>query len=149
MKKKVIIIGSGIAGLAVSIRLKSKGYDVEVFEKNENVGGKLTDFYLDNFRHDFGPKLFTMPNLIEDIFQDAGVNIDKYFKYDKLNIVCKYFWDDGHVFNAYSDSQKFIHEVHKKFNKEENKVEEYIFNSEKKFNLIKKIFLFLITNNTL
>ena len=141
MKKKVIIIGSGIAGLAVSIRLKSKGYDVEVFEKNENVGGKLTDFYLDNFRHDFGPKLFTMPNLIEDIFQDAGVNIDKYFKYDKLNIVCKYFWDDGHVFNAYSDSQKFIHEVHKKFNKEENKVEEYIFNSEKKFNLIKKIFL--------
>ena len=44
MKKKVIIIGSGIAGLAISIRLKSKGYDVEVFEKNENVGGKLTDF---------------------------------------------------------------------------------------------------------
>ena len=80
MKKKVIIIGSGIAGLAVSIRLKSKGYDVEVFEKNENVGGKLTDFYLDNFRHDFGPKLFTMPNLIEDIFQDAGVTRDPYFK---------------------------------------------------------------------
>ena len=113
MKKKVIIIGSGIAGLAVSIRLKSKGYDVEVFDKNENVGGKLTDFYLENFRHDFGPKLFTMPNLMEDIFENAGVNTDKYFKYDKLDIACKYFWDDGHVFNAYSDSQKFIHEVHK------------------------------------
>ena len=141
MKKKVIIIGSGIAGLALSIRLKSKGYNVEVFEKNENVGGKLSDFYLDNFRHDFGPKLFTMPNLIEDIFEDAGVNIDKYFKYDKLDIACKYFWDDGHIFNAYSDSQKFIHEIHNKFNKEENKVEEYIFNSKKKFNLVKKIFL--------
>ena len=141
MKKKVIIIGSGIAGLALSIRLKSKGYNVEVFEKNENVGGKLSDFYLDNFRHDFGPKLFTMPNLIEDIFEDAGVNIDKYFKYDKLDIACKYFWDDGHIFNAYSNSQKFIHEIHNKFNKEENKVEEYIFNSKKKFNLVKKIFL--------
>ena len=141
MKKKVIIIGSGIAGLALSVRLKSKGYNVEVFEKNENVGGKLSDFYLDNFRHDFGPKLFTMPNLIEDIFEDAGVNIDKYFKYDKLDIACKYFWDDGHIFNAYSDSQKFIHEIHNKFNKEENKVEEYIFNSKKKFNLVKKIFL--------
>ena len=44
MKKKVIIIGSGIAGLALSVRLKSKGYNVEVFEKNENVGGKLSDF---------------------------------------------------------------------------------------------------------
>ena len=141
MKKKVIIIGSGIAGLAVSIRLKSKGFDVEVYEKNKNVGGKLSDFYLDNFRHDFGPKLFTMPNLMEDIFENAGVNTDKYFKYDKLDIACKYFWDDGHIFNAYSDSQKFINEVHKKFNKHDNKIEEYIYNSKKKFNLVKKIFL--------
>ena len=141
MKKKVIIIGSGLAGLAVSIRLKSKGYDVEVYEKNKNVGGKLSDFYLDNFRHDFGPKLFTMPNLMEDIFENAGVNTDKYFKYDKLDIACKYFWDDGHIFNAYSDSQKFINEVHKKFNKHDNKIEEYIYNSKKKFNLVKKIFL--------
>ena len=141
MKKKVIIIGSGIAGLALSVRLKSKGYNVEVFEKNENVGGKLSDFYLNNFRHDFGPKLFTMPNLIEDIFEDAKVDIDKYFKYSKLDLACKYFWDDGHIFNAYSDSQKFIDEVHEKFNKEGNKVEKYIFNSKKKFNLVKKIFL--------
>ena len=141
MKKKAIIIGSGIAGLALSVRLKSKGYNVEVFEKNKNVGGKLSDFYINNFRHDFGPKLFTMPNLIEDIFEDASVDIDKYFKYDKLDIACKYFWDDGNIFNAYSDSQKFIDEVHKKFNKEENKVEEYIINSKKKFNLVKKIFL--------
>ena len=141
MTKKVIIIGSGIAGLAVSIRLKSKGHSVEVYEKNKNVGGKLSDFYIDKFRHDFGPKLFTMPNLIEDIFENAGVNTDKYFKYDKLDIACKYFWDDGQIFNAYSDSQKFINEVHKKFNKHENKVEEYIFNSKKKFNLVKKIFL--------
>ena len=141
MKKKVIIIGSGIAGLALSVRLKSKGYDIEVFEKNKNVGGKLSDFYLNNFRHDFGPKLFTMPNLVEDIFEDAGVDIKKYFKYDKLDIACKYFWDDGHVFNAYSDRQKFIDEVHKKFDKEGNEVEEYILNSKKKFNLVKKIFL--------
>ncbi len=141
MKKRVIIIGSGIAGLALSVRLKSKGYDVEVFEKNKNVGGKLSDFYLNNFRHDFGPKLFTMPNLIEDIFEDARVDIKKYFKYDKLDIACKYFWDDGHIFNAYSDSQKFIDEVHKKFDREGNQVEKYIFNSKKKFNLVKKIFL--------
>ena len=141
MKKKVIVIGSGIAGLAVSIRLRTKGYDVEVYEKNDNVGGKLSDFYIDNFRHDFGPKLFTMPNLIEDIFTDAGVNIDEYFKYDKLDIACKYFWDDGYTFNAYSDNKRFINEVQKKFNKEENKVKSYISRSKKKFNLVKTIFL--------
>ena len=141
MKKKVIVIGSGVAGLAVSIRLKTKGYDVEVYEKNDNVGGKLSDFYIDNFRHDFGPKLFTMPNLVKDIFIDAGVNIDDYFKYEKLDIACKYFWDDGYTFNAYSNNHKFINEVYKKFNKEEERVKSYIYKSKKKFNLVKKIFL--------
>ena len=81
MKRKAIIIGSGIAGLAVSIRLKSKGYDVEVYEKNDNVGGKLSDFYIGDFRHDFGPKLFTMPDLVEDLYKVAGVDINDYFKY--------------------------------------------------------------------
>jgi len=141
MKRKAIIIGSGIAGLAVSIRLKSKGYDVEVYEKNDNVGGKLSDFYIDDFRHDFGPKLFTMPDLIEDLYKVAGVDINDYFKYQKLEIACKYFWDDGDTFNAYSNNQKFINEVYKKFNKQENKVESYISRSKRKFNLVRKIFL--------
>ena len=141
MKRKAIIIGSGIAGLAISIRLKSMGYDVEVYEKNDNVGGKLSDFYIDDFRHDFGPKLFTMPDLVEDLYKVAGVDIDDYFKYEKLEIACKYFWDDGDTFNAYSNNQKFINEVYKKFNKEENKVESYISRSKKKFNLVRKIFL--------
>ena len=141
MKRKAIIIGSGIAGLAVSIRLISKGFDVDVYEKNDNVGGKLSDFYIDDFRHDFGPKLFTMPDLIEDIYRIAGVNIDDYFKYEKLEIACKYFWDDGDTLNAYSNNQKFINEVYKKFNKEENKVESYISRSKRKFNLVRKIFL--------
>ena len=131
MKKKVIIIGSGIAGLALSIRLKSKGYNVDVFEKNENVGGKLSDFYLDNFRHDFGPKLFTMPNLIEDIFEDAGVNIDKYFKYDKLDIACKYFWDDSIVLNAYSEKNKFIDEINKVLGIEKKIVLKYLEKAKK------------------
>jgi len=141
MKKKVIVIGSGIAGLAVSIRLRTKGYDVEVYEKNDNVGGKLSDFYIDDFRHDFGPKLFTMPDLIEDIFKDAGVDIDDYFKYDKLDLACKYFWDDGYTFNAYSDNKRFINEIEKKFDKEAKRVKNYISRSKKKFNLVKKIFL--------
>ena len=46
MSKKVIIIGSGIAGLALSVRLRVKGYDVHVFEKNESYGGKLSEFKL-------------------------------------------------------------------------------------------------------
>ena len=57
-----------------------------------------------------------MPELVEELFENAGVNIDKYFKYEKLDIACKYFWCDGLTFNAYSNNQKFLNEVKKNFN---------------------------------
>lgn len=36
--KKVIIIGAGTAGLAAGIRLKTLGFNVDIYEKNEKVG---------------------------------------------------------------------------------------------------------------
>ena len=101
MSKKAIIIGSGIAGLALSVRLKVKGYDVHVFEKNESYGGKLSEFKLGEYRYDFGPKLFTLPELLIDLFKISNQNIDDYIKYKKIEVGCKYFWEDGKVFNAF------------------------------------------------
>lgn len=37
---KIAVIGSGIAGMAAAIDLVSKGYHVEVFEKNSSHGGR-------------------------------------------------------------------------------------------------------------
>ena len=47
--KKAIVVGSGIAGLASSIRLAHKGYKVSVYEKNDTYGGKLGYFKKDGF----------------------------------------------------------------------------------------------------
>ena len=38
---KTNIIGSGLGGLAVAIRLARRGHKVRVFEKNPGPGGKL------------------------------------------------------------------------------------------------------------
>ena len=70
---KVSIIGSGIGGICAAIRLKSKGFDVEVFEKNKMPGGKLNTFSLDRFRFDAGPSLFTMPFLVDELFEHYGL----------------------------------------------------------------------------
>lgn len=47
--KKVAVIGSGPAGLAVANNLNKKGYDVTIFEKLEYVGGLLR-FGIPNFK---------------------------------------------------------------------------------------------------
>ena len=41
--KKAIIIGSGIGGLSTAVRLRARGFDVDVFEKNSFPGGKLSN----------------------------------------------------------------------------------------------------------
>ncbi len=40
MKPRVVVIGAGLGGLSAAIHLASRGMEVEVFEKNERVGGK-------------------------------------------------------------------------------------------------------------
>ena len=91
MNNKVAIIGSGIAGIATSIRLKAKGFDVTVYEKNSFPGGKLSSFKLGEFRFDAGPSLFTMPQYVDELFEISGENPKDHFKYKRKKIACKYF----------------------------------------------------------
>ena len=90
--KKAIVIGAGIAGLSVAIRLQNAGFKVEVFESNDYPGGKLTDFSKNGYRFDMGPSLFTMPQFIEELFSISKKNIKDYFSYKKKEIACHYFF---------------------------------------------------------
>ena len=141
MNNKVAIIGSGIAGIATSIRLKAKGFDVTVYEKNSFPGGKLSSFKLGEFRFDAGPSLFTMPFLVDELFELIDLNPRDYFNYKKKKIHCKYFWDDKTKFTAYSNRKKFLKEVKKKFHVDESVVKKYLKKAKTKFDLTEKIFL--------
>ena len=141
MNNKVAIIGSGIAGIATSIRLKAKGFDVTVYEKNSFPGGKLSSFKLGEFRFDAGPSLFTMPQYVDELFEISGENPKEHFKYKKKKIACKYFWEDESIFNAYSDKEKFYDECENKFNVERKQIKKYLDKAKKKFDLTRKIFL--------
>ena len=52
MKKKVAIIGSGFASLAAACYLAKDGYEVEIFEKNLNIGGRARQLKKDGFCFD-------------------------------------------------------------------------------------------------
>lgn len=106
--KKAIVIGSGIGGLASSIRLAIKGYEVTVYEANSYPGGKLTELELNEFRFDAGPSLFTMPELVDELFTLA--NKKNTFKYKRLDTVCNYFYEDGTRLTAFADPEKFAEE---------------------------------------
>jgi phytoene desaturase len=114
MTKKAIVIGAGIAGLAASIRLIHKGFQVEVFEANAYPGGKLSEIEINGYRFDAGPSLFTLPGQVEELFKISGKNPEKHFEYLRLPVACHYFWEDGNHVKAWSDINRFAEEVETK-----------------------------------
>ena len=139
--KKAIIIGAGIGGIASAIRLRILGFEVNVYEKNEYPGGKLSQFEIDGYRFDAGPSLFTQPQNIEALFNLANEPIEKYFTYRQIPIACKYFYQDGTVINAYTNKDDFANELQKKLGEDGTKLISYLQASEKLYNNIGSLFL--------
>lgn len=44
MKKRIAIIGAGIAGISSAIYLAERGFDVSLFESSNNIGGRMSSF---------------------------------------------------------------------------------------------------------
>ena len=74
MKEKVIIIGSGFGGLGAAARLAAQGYEVEIFEKLDQPGGRAYVFEMDGFKFDAGPTVITAPFMFDDILNWPGVS---------------------------------------------------------------------------
>ena len=81
--KKAIVIGTGIAGLASALRLRAKGYQVQVFEANAYAGGKLHAFETKGYHFDYGPSLFTMPHYVDELFHLLGEDPRNHFNYQR------------------------------------------------------------------
>lgn len=90
---KVGIIGSGIGALASAIELKRLGLEVYVFEANEQIGGKIVEQQLGDYRFDMGPSVFTEPHLVQDLLQSLDPTQD--FAFHRLEESCRYFFNDG------------------------------------------------------
>ena len=141
MDKKAIVIGSGIAGLAVALRLKHKGYDVTIFESNSYPGGKIYNLEQDGYRFDTGPSLFTLPNLVDELFLLFNENPKDYFTYTKRDTICNYFWEDGTRFIVSADNDSFVNEVVNTFQVSKNEIDNYLNKNKEKFDLTSSIFL--------
>jgi phytoene desaturase len=95
--KRILVIGAGLGGLAAAIRLARAGHAVEVWERNDAPGGKLQELRRDGFAWGTGPSLLTMPQVLRDLFADAGERIEDHLTLERLDSCCRYFWTDGTV----------------------------------------------------
>ncbi|WP_407525637.1 phytoene desaturase family protein [Lacibacter sp. MH-610] len=140
-RRKAIVIGSGVAGLASAVRLTVQGFETIVFERNSYAGGKLSLLEKDGFRFDAGPSLFTQPQNIERLFHDAGEDIHDYFHYESVPLSCRYFYDDGKVLDAATDAHVFDEALQTVMGEEKGALLHYLSKSEQLYQSIGTVFL--------
>lgn len=85
MTKRVIIIGSGFAGLAAASYLAQAGCEVTVLEKNAQAGGRARQFQAEGFTFDMGPSWYWMPEVFEQFFQHFGKSTADYYELVRLD----------------------------------------------------------------
>ena len=142
LNETVAVIGAGIAGIATAVRAAAAGAQVHVFEQNSYTGGKLTAFEKDGYRFDAGPSLFTLPHLVDELFELAGKPPRDYFNYHTHSSVCHYFWHDGTKMIMYPSMKENVAEVRRVFgDREADVVEEYFQKAAEKYDLTAPFFL--------
>ena len=138
---RTAIIGAGIAGLAAAVRLAVQGHEVEVFEATDGPGGKLSEFSLGDYRFDLGPSLFTMPQYVDELFELAGENPREHFFYERLPIVCNYFWEDGTRIHAHAAKDDFAKEVERVLQVPASRITRILADAERKYHISGRTFL--------
>ncbi len=102
MANKVLIAGAGLGGLATTLRLVKRGYQVEILEKNEQAGGRLNQIKKDGFTFDTGPSFFSMSYEFEEFARDCNIKLPfEYFELDPLYSVN--FSDNEKTFHLYKN----------------------------------------------
>ncbi|MEP7107062.1 MAG: 1-hydroxycarotenoid 3,4-desaturase CrtD [Ferruginibacter sp.] len=139
--KKCVIIGAGISGIAAAIRMRNKGFSVDVYEANSFPGGKLSTESSRGYRFDMGPSVFTMPAYVDELFELSGKDPRGFFNYTQLNPVYHYFFEDGTSLDAFHGKEQFATEMSKKTIDNKAAILKYLDKSELIYNLTADVFL--------
>lgn len=109
--EKVVIIGSGIGGLAAALRLSHHNSDVTVLEAHSAPGGKMRTLPSAAGPVDAGPTVLTMRPVFEDLFASVGETLKDHLTLSPLSILARHYWDDGTSFDLCADHDQSIANV--------------------------------------
>lgn len=141
MCKKIAVIGGGLGGLSAAIRLQAKGFQVDLYEKNSTLGGKLNFFQKDGYYFDTGPSILTMPFVVDELFESIGKKRNDYLEFISVDPIARNFFTKDQYIDTKSDIDYFKKEISKLSINDANNLEKYLSYCQNIYNHSKDIFL--------
>ncbi len=99
--KPVIVIGAGLGGLAAAIKLAARGRPVEIYERADQPGGKAGIVTIDGVEVDTGPSVLTLPQVLREVLQTAGVALEDVIRLRPASPGFRYHYPDGVVLDVH------------------------------------------------
>ena len=94
MAKKVIVTGSGFAGLSAASFMAKAGCEVIVLEKHTSPGGRARQLKENGFTFDMGPSWYWMPEVFERYFAQFGKKLEDLYQLTRLDPSYRIYWKD-------------------------------------------------------
>jgi len=115
---KALVIGAGFGGISAALRLRKKGYDVELVDRLDQLGGRARVFKQDGFVFDAGPTVVTAPILIDELFELFGKKREDYIELREVDPWYRFTFSDGSHFDYGSTIEHTLSEI-ERFNPED------------------------------
>ncbi|RYY97565.1 MAG: phytoene desaturase [Chitinophagaceae bacterium] len=96
MKRSVVIIGAGFAGMSAAAFMARAGWTVTVIDKGSTAGGRARQLQADGFTFDMGPSWYWMPDVFERFFAQFGKKVSDYYALTRLDPSYRVYWEEGH-----------------------------------------------------
>lgn len=142
MGKKAIIIGAGYGGMALANLLGKAGYSVAVYEKNQQVGGRISAVKRDGFLFDLGPSWYLMPEIFEQYYDLFNVSATQRLQVKRLTPGYRVFFENKPTVDIMGDVQKdraLFESIEQGSGK---KFEKYVARSSRTYEVAVKYFLY-------
>ena len=101
--RTVAVVGGGFGGLSTACYLADAGADVQLLEKNDQLGGRASRLERDGFEFDMGPSWYLMPDVFERFFSHFDHEPSDYYDLEYLDPHYRIFFKDGDQIDVRGD----------------------------------------------
>jgi len=129
------IVGAGPGGLTAAMLLARRGFKVRLFEKANRVGGRNAAIIRNGYKFDVGPTFLMMKFILDEVFKEAGRNIDDYLELVRLEPMYRLQFNDVRL-EPTTQREAMLQQIDQAFPGNRDGYDRFMANEKRRFELM-------------